>query len=158
MEQLTPGHELDYLLKKETSERNEEENAILQLLLEAKESMDDLDKKQKERAFKMGMPLRHSYYDMDCNPISMWDWHNISLSENKHIGLDQIGPYEVSTVWLGINHAYLDGSPIIFETMIFANIELQEDDELISYQERYSTKEQAIEGHQRACQLCREKI
>lgn len=52
----------------------------------------------------------------------------------------------VSTVFLGTNHAYFGGEPVLFETMIFGG----EHDE---YQERYSTWEEAESGHKRAIEL-----
>jgi hypothetical protein len=52
----------------------------------------------------------------------------------------------VSTVFLGLDHNWGDGPPILFETMIFGG----ERDE---YQERYSTWGEAEEGHQRAIEL-----
>lgn len=47
---------------------------------------------------------------------------------------------EVSTVWLGINHRFGDGPPLIFETMVFGG-------GLDQYQERYSTEQHARAGH-----------
>ena len=49
----------------------------------------------------------------------------------------------VSTVFLGIDHSFLkDGPPILFETMIFRGPLDQEMD-------RYSTYEEAVQGHNR---------
>jgi len=56
----------------------------------------------------------------------------------------RIGVAEVSTVFVGIDHNFSSsGPPLLFETMIFGG----EHDE---YQERYSTWEEAEEGHERA--------
>ena len=49
---------------------------------------------------------------------------------------------EISTVFLGINHQYSNGKPRIFETMIFGGKYDQE-------MERYSTWNEAEEGHKR---------
>ncbi len=46
----------------------------------------------------------------------------------------------VSTVWLGMNHAWDDGPPLIFESMVFGGL-LDQD------QVRYTTEEQARAGH-----------
>lgn len=54
----------------------------------------------------------------------------------------------ISTVFLGLNHNYSGGQPLLFETMIFNSNENRED-----YQERYTTWEQAEEGHQKAIEL-----
>ena len=50
----------------------------------------------------------------------------------------------VSTVWLGIDHRFGEGPPLIFETMIFPSKDglLHELD-----QDRYSTETEAIVGH-----------
>jgi len=49
----------------------------------------------------------------------------------------------VSTVWLGLNHQYGNGAPLIFETMVFPVDSMIEKD-----CQRYSTEEEAIKGHQ----------
>jgi hypothetical protein len=42
------------------------------------------------------------------------------VTANRHVGLDQIGPYKVSTVFLGLDHNYSDkGAAVLWETMIF---------------------------------------
>ena len=49
----------------------------------------------------------------------------------------------VSTVWLGLNHNYGEGPPLIFETMVFRN-----HDDLTDLDcERYSTEAEAVAGH-----------
>jgi hypothetical protein len=48
----------------------------------------------------------------------------------------------VSTVWLGINHAFFGGPPVIFETMIFGG-------EYDQCQMRYCTEADAVDGHER---------
>jgi len=57
----------------------------------------------------------------------------------------------VSTVFLVYDHRFGDeeGLPILWETMIFGGKHDQ-------YQERYSSKEDAIEGHNRAIKLVEE--
>lgn len=52
----------------------------------------------------------------------------------------------VSTVFLVINHAWDDGTPVLFETMIFGG-------EHNEYQKRYCTWEEAEEGHREAVLL-----
>ena len=56
----------------------------------------------------------------------------------------------VSTVFLGVDYSFLmGGKPVLFETMIFdSDIKV-----LQEYQERYETREQALEGHSRAVSL-----
>lgn len=47
----------------------------------------------------------------------------------------------VSTVWLGINHNWGHGKPLIYETMVFFNDMCELD------MDRYSTRKQAEAGH-----------
>lgn len=49
----------------------------------------------------------------------------------------------VSTVFLGLDHSYIGGAPVLFETMIFGG-------DLDEYQWRYSTWDEALKGHQEA--------
>ena len=68
-----------------------------------------------------------------------------------------VGDYVVSTVDLGLDHSFGDGPPLYYETMIFK----KKDDEIDwggEYQERYSTEEQAIIGHQRAIEYVKNHL
>ena len=67
----------------------------------------------------------------------------------KTVGYDELtdlngDDVRVSTVFLGLNHSWNGGKPILWETMIFGGINDQ------AYQERYSSYEDALEGHQNA--------
>ena len=53
----------------------------------------------------------------------------------------------VSTIWLGLNHQFGDGPPLIFETMVFSN----EDDLMELEGQRYATEADAIAGHTLLC-------
>ena len=54
----------------------------------------------------------------------------------------------VSTVWLGIDHQYGDGPPLIFETMVFlSKMDYQDLD-----MKRYSSEAEAVAGHKAKCQ------
>lgn len=89
-----------------------------------------------------------NYYDRDGNPMPD-DWHDTAKHGNKYAHLlvsekrvarTTVGDINVSTVWLGLNHDFLTGRPVIFETMTFGepwNNEMQ----------RYSTEEEAMCGH-----------
>ncbi|HEY6143716.1 MAG TPA: hypothetical protein VIV55_09930 [Flavobacterium sp.] len=63
---------------------------------------------------------------------------------NTKVDRTDIGNILVSTVFLGIDHSFRSDVPILFETMIFGG-------ELEGYQERYSTWDEAVKGHKRAC-------
>lgn len=49
--------------------------------------------------------------------------------------------WDVSTVWLGVDHSFSDGPPIIFETMVFGSGDGDQ------YMQRYATEEAARAGH-----------
>jgi hypothetical protein len=57
----------------------------------------------------------------------------------------------VSTVFLGLDHSFGHGPPLIFETMIFGG----EHDQA---QWRYSTWEQAVKGHRIAVERARKAL
>jgi len=54
------------------------------------------------------------------------------------VGKTRVGDQEVSTVFLGLDHQYGSGPPLLFETMVFP-----ECDDC----QRYSTWDQAVAGH-----------
>ena len=63
----------------------------------------------------------------------------------KIVEQTQIGDYQVSTVFLGLDHnmSMAPGKPVLWETMIFGP-----DDE--GYQERYTSYKEAKLGHKKA--------
>lgn len=88
----------------------------------------------------------NDYFDRDGKPIPD-DWYNTEKHGRKHkwatekrVARTQVGEIAVSTVWLGLDHDYLTGVPVIFETMTFGepwNNEMA----------RYSTELDAMRGH-----------
>jgi hypothetical protein len=77
--------------------------------------------------------------DMEC-------WNNWFAVADRTVAKDFIGDIEISTVFLGIDHSYFQGPPVLYETMIFGGKHDQ-------YLRRYSNKEQAIEGHIKAINI-----
>jgi|TARA_Y100000310_G_scaffold69469_1_gene64960 hypothetical protein len=64
-----------------------------------------------------------------------------SGADERRVGLDKVGSYEVSTVFLNIDHNFgFEGGPILFETMVF-----DDSDDLLCH--RYRTWAEASEGH-----------
>jgi hypothetical protein len=57
----------------------------------------------------------------------------------------------VSTVWMGIDHSFGQGPPLIFETMVFGGPHDQE-------QVRYATEEAAREGHEFIVTMLRNEV
>lgn len=71
-------------------------------------------------------------------------------ADKRRVAFAIIGQCSVSTVFLGLDHSWGDGPPLLYETMIF-------DGEGIDYQERYSTREEALAGHAHACEVAKEQ-
>ena len=95
------------------------------------------------------------YYSRQGEPISMEEWAAIMAEgrsekgweATKRVARTTVGEWEVSTVWLGLDHSFMEDSPpLIFETMIFGG---EWDTECW----RYSTEAEALEGHQEAVKL-----
>ncbi len=72
-------------------------------------------------------------------------WFEKSRSERR-VGKDMVGPFRVSTVFLGLDHGYGDGPPLLFETMVFKG-----DDDGELWMDRCSTWEDAEAMHERGC-------
>lgn len=70
--------------------------------------------------------------------------------DRRRLAADVIDGVRVSTVFLGLNHSW-DDRPLWFETMIF---EGPHD----GYCERYTTYDDALEGHQKAVAIAKGEI
>ena len=62
--------------------------------------------------------------------------------DNRRVANDFIGKIQISTVFLGIDHNFGKGKPLLFETMIFGG---EKDGE----QYRWHTWKEAEEGHKK---------
>ena len=68
-------------------------------------------------------------------------WANwLENHHDRHVKDETIGESRISTVFLGLDHQFGDGPPLIFETMVFGG-------PLDMEQERYATWEEAEIGH-----------
>jgi hypothetical protein len=89
------------------------------------------------------------YYDRQGNPLTLMEWaQSFETRQNQKRVAETTLPNGrwVSTVWLGLNHNYGDGPPLIFETMVFPS----KDGPLTELDcERYSTEAEALAGHAR---------
>ena len=90
-------------------------------------------------------------------------WTLFEDYDYKRVDLTEVGPYVVSTVWLGLDHNYMEnGPPLIFETMVFTNSAWNADREdpdrelLLELDcMRYSTETEAWQGHREIVTLIR---
>src|SRR5262245_61047886 len=90
------------------------------------------------------------YFDIDGSPITLWEW--VALMERRRpgalwreaggwrVGWDGVSAEHVSTVWLGLDHGWGRGAPIIFESLVCGGL-------FDGTMRRYSTLEQARAGH-----------
>jgi len=62
--------------------------------------------------------------------------------EKRRLAFDEIGEVHVSTVFLGLDHSFGDGQPILWETMIFGG-----------KHDEYQSKALALEGHAAAVRM-----
>ena len=81
---------------------------------------------------------------VECNDLM--EWAKQMEGKNRIVEQSQLGGVKVSTVFLGLDHSFGDGQPLLFETMIFRG-------EHDQYQDRYSTWDEAVEGHKKACKI-----
>jgi len=99
------------------------------------------------------------YFNLDENnnvvECEQKDWCDLYETkdgqERRRVGWDEVNGFEVSTVFLGLDHGHgYTGRPLLFETMIFGNGELD------NYQTRCSTWDEAVKMHQEAIELAKQ--
>lgn len=90
------------------------------------------------------------YYDRQGNAMTQAEWiRPFGDPDYKRVAADEItlpdGDVRVSTVWLGLDHAWGDRPPRIFETMVFG----LGGNELLDLDPcwRYSSEDLALAGH-----------
>lgn len=79
---------------------------------------------------------------------SLEEWGRWFESADRHVAQDTIGNVRVSTVFLGLDHSFGNGPPLIFETMIFGGPHDQ-------HQTRASTWDEAEAQHAEAVTMAR---
>lgn len=81
---------------------------------------------------------------------SVLEWGNwFEKQDQRRVAADELpGDIRVSTVFLGLNHNWGEGPPLLWETMIFGG-------EHDQYQDRYSTYDDAVAGHAKAVRIAK---
>lgn len=104
--------------------------------------------------------MRHYVLDEDNNPVREYDlvrWALLFSEQDRRIRLTiawAMGHEDskISTVFLGLDHSMGDeGPPILYETMVFGG-------ELDQQCQRYSTLQEALDGHNEMCGLVQESL
>jgi hypothetical protein len=83
-----------------------------------------------------------------------------ALAEQRRVKLDIIilkdeNEVKISTVFLGVDHAFGDGPPMLFETMIFG---LPTDETEGEYQDRCTTRDEALVMHDKAVEHAKKTL
>lgn len=99
-------------------------------------------------------------------PCSMRDWAAGLALQDRRVRLTHVGPFEVSTVFLGLDHNHGGVGPaILFETMTFlrrdmpsANRDLGDNEDMQAMDGRYATWDEAEAGPQRAVDYLLERF
>lgn len=91
------------------------------------------------------------YYARDGRPISLREYSHLFGDFNyKVVARTYIHHAFVSTVWLGMDHGWLEDSrPLIFETMIFPKRRRDKHAPWADWQDRWSTEQEARLAHER---------
>jgi len=93
--------------------------------------------------------------DVNRNPVPINDvmtWATGKMNMNTTVARDEIRGILISTVFLGVDHNFLNhGPPVLWETMIF-------DSDVKTNIRRYSSYEDALIGHQQALELVLETL
>lgn len=102
-----------------------------------------------------GLPLWEQpalFYDKAGEPLTIQEADFLLGDlDYKRVARDEIGPYVVSTIWLGVDHGWnTEMPPVIFETMVFGPEDAGEIDVT-----RYRTEAEAQAGHEEVCLLVR---
>lgn len=75
-----------------------------------------------------------------CHDLLAWaSWFETA---DRTVAQETIGESKVSTVFLGLDHAFGGAAPVLFETMVFGGPLSDETD-------RYSTWDEAESGHKK---------
>lgn len=88
------------------------------------------------------------YYGMDGQPMSAEAWMTAFEDvQSRIIAKTKVPDGEVSTVWLGLDHGFGNGPPLIFESIVFGG-------PLSGEGQRYPTQEEARAGHAELVARC----
>jgi hypothetical protein len=90
---------------------------------------------------RTGLYILDGHTPVAIEDIDGWNHWMFKDKNLRIVKQDQLGPYWISTVFLGLGHSWRGGPPIQFETRIFC------DDELNNDFKRYHTWDEAEAGH-----------
>lgn len=87
-----------------------------------------------------------------CSAEEYMDWLRARDHKPVYVGNDTFAHIYVSTAFLGLDHNFRSsGPPVLFETMVFGG-------PLDEYRRRYSTWDEAEEGHRQILKRVRMEV
>jgi hypothetical protein len=87
-----------------------------------------------------------------CNDARQWStW--LSVPGRRVVSQETVAGFQVSTVFLGVDHAFHGGPPVLWETMIFVSGPGRRKTAFDDYQRRYSSRQEALDGHAEAVRM-----
>lgn len=111
---------------------------------------------------QLGFENKPRYFDREGKPLQLLEWARMCEGNEEYriVKQEMVGEYFVSTVWVGLNMSYWRYAPIkIFETMIFRiDEDMEIEDSIRGYQQRYSTETEALKGHEKAIKIAKGEI
>lgn len=94
----------------------------------------------KDHTYRKASVVEYCQWDTDYEPES-----------KKRVAMYESQDFTISTVFLGLDHSGGVGNPIVFETLVMGG-------DLDGNMNRYSTWEEAVEGHNRMIKECGGKV
>ncbi len=93
--------------------------------------------------------MRYYKLTKDKKVVQVFDAEGIAqYSGDRRVDYTEDDTYYISTVFLVVDHSFgLDGPPLVFENIVLLLDSLNEQE-----MERYSTWEEAKEGHRKMCE------
>lgn len=95
-----------------------------------------------------GKYILEGHTPVPCHDLMGWAlWFE---SADRKVAVDHVGDSKISTVFLGVDHAWgANGPPQLFETMVFGG-------PMDMHQERCSTWDEAVRQHDRVLEQVRQ--
>ena len=84
---------------------------------------------------------------VECKDLK--EWGEVQNIENRKVKRETVGEADVSTVFLGLDHSFGSGPPLLFETIVFGG---NFDGEM----NRYETWDEAVTGHDEMVQFLKD--
>jgi len=100
----------------------------------------------------MGLYVLEGHTPVPCSDMARWGEMFRDIKARR-VAESQVADFWVSTVFLGLDHSFGEGPPLLFETMVFS-----EDGETIGRLDRYATWDEAAAGHELMIALCTDEI